>query len=506
MAYAHPNKYDVFFSYASADLAGGTQNWLDPFIRRIQDGLGDHPGGYSLFLDRRVKLNNRPLDIEIKNSARASATFVAFLSRAYLESNWCMDELRAWVDKRDLLGMAGSLFLVSLDSTTGADLAGIFPQISNWRNFELFARSSKSLHILHPDCGEANVNSMTFDQICGEVARDVAEQLVQLRNQGDASAPKIYLAETSRESQGAQWPQATADELERYFEGQGLIVKRDRLPANATGHSHAPVMTNQIGECDLFFQRLEKLEDRCEGLKNATWQAEQRCPFMRQPCRLETQAFFWLPVGGDLPALWPQARTSQPTGVYAPPYDECTLETARRRAASLARALCWRRKLRQKGSPGTPLPYVDLLIVASEHDYDNYQQLLDWLSENNAVLQSEGQRTLSWQGVLDSSPMVEFEEFNGIVLDEAQNAPVCRSVMQVYGYCSENEINRRQVHWHSLLQSPAGQQHRNVLHGLYTAEFIPPPKPPRSTNLRHHRHVRLDQPTLMNIMRVLASV
>ncbi|RYZ90490.1 MAG: hypothetical protein EOP06_07860 [Proteobacteria bacterium] len=269
-------------------------------------------------------------------------------------------------------------------------------------------------------------------------------------------------------------------------------------------------LRDKIAGCDLLFQRLELSEDRSASLGQLTWQQLQRDIFIPVPPSRDKAAnlpvpFFWLPKGNQTPASWPQGLD-----VIEP--ETRTLEEARCSAVGRARAEHRRRGLKGRHrAPITvacipPVPWLDLLIVSSDKDFDCYNELLFWIEQNNKVLQQEHKKVVSYSAVLGETPLIEFEEFNGTIIDPWDNSLICRAVLQIYGYCSADDINKRQSHWLSLVQSPGAIAHKEALHGIYTAEFDPPPKQRRSTNLRYHRSVRINQQELLDIMQILITL
>jgi len=91
------DQYDFFVSYARKDNAGG---WITQFVEQLQQEHRKYSGGreFRVFFD---KTDIRSLDDwrhRIYESVAASRLLVAFISPAYLASEWCRREWHTWID------------------------------------------------------------------------------------------------------------------------------------------------------------------------------------------------------------------------------------------------------------------------------------------------------------------------------------------------------------------------------------------------------------------------
>jgi len=91
------DQFDIFVSYARRD---NVDAWISSFIEALQAEHRAYSGGrsFTAFFDKR---DIRSLDdwrLRIHDSLAASRLFVAFISPAYLSSEWCQREWRAWID------------------------------------------------------------------------------------------------------------------------------------------------------------------------------------------------------------------------------------------------------------------------------------------------------------------------------------------------------------------------------------------------------------------------
>ena len=126
-----PAKHDIFVSYAHVDndpFPGAEKGWVTNFVNGLKIHLNKKLGrreNYSLWMDYELR-GNQAVTPAINAELDGSATLLVFLSRGYLASRWCQQELAAFVE---LAGSeAGRIFVVELDSVQRpaalADLMG----------------------------------------------------------------------------------------------------------------------------------------------------------------------------------------------------------------------------------------------------------------------------------------------------------------------------------------------------------------------------------------------
>ena len=94
-----PNyQYDVFVSYAHIDdepLPGAEDGWISTFHSHLVKILAQQLGRsdiFSIWIDHRLR-GNDPVTEEIQTVLKNSATILLFLSKGYLGSSWCRQEL-----------------------------------------------------------------------------------------------------------------------------------------------------------------------------------------------------------------------------------------------------------------------------------------------------------------------------------------------------------------------------------------------------------------------------
>jgi hypothetical protein len=99
-------KYDVYISYAHADnvALGGDSGWVDVLHRhleaRLSQLIGEAP---RIFRNREASVSDSFSEFLIQ-SIYESAVLLVVLSPAYLSSNWCQIELKAFIQNADQSG------------------------------------------------------------------------------------------------------------------------------------------------------------------------------------------------------------------------------------------------------------------------------------------------------------------------------------------------------------------------------------------------------------------
>jgi hypothetical protein len=113
-------KHDIFVSYAHVDdepAEKGQEDtrWVTTLVYRLQVLLGKRLGrsdAYDLWIDRALR-GNEPLAPELLGHLQDSAVLLLVLSKGYLASEWCQQELRTFLAQvgKD----AGRVFIVELE-------------------------------------------------------------------------------------------------------------------------------------------------------------------------------------------------------------------------------------------------------------------------------------------------------------------------------------------------------------------------------------------------------
>ncbi len=98
------NGYDIFVSYAHVDddpQPGIEKGWVSTFVDSLRKYLAQElgrPDAYSLWMDYELR-GNEPLTAAIDRELSAAKTMVLFLSKPYVASDWCREELATFANQ-----------------------------------------------------------------------------------------------------------------------------------------------------------------------------------------------------------------------------------------------------------------------------------------------------------------------------------------------------------------------------------------------------------------------
>lgn len=110
---------DIFISYAHVNnqpLPGAKEGWVSTLITGLKVCLNQKFGRedhYSIWMDYELD-GNKPLTPEIIEKLQSSAVFLLILSPGYLASEWCIQELQAFLEKHGT--DSSRIFVVEFDS------------------------------------------------------------------------------------------------------------------------------------------------------------------------------------------------------------------------------------------------------------------------------------------------------------------------------------------------------------------------------------------------------
>jgi hypothetical protein len=124
MSYLAPHfDPDIFVSYSHGDPIGGhapLRDWTQALIGRLEQGLHALETEFDdlhLFIDPKIDPTAQLSD-DLKGKARACGVLMIVMSKRYLESRWCKDEL-AWFGEQiqDRTGSSGRVFVIRAQET-----------------------------------------------------------------------------------------------------------------------------------------------------------------------------------------------------------------------------------------------------------------------------------------------------------------------------------------------------------------------------------------------------
>lgn len=111
---------DIFVSYAHVDndpMPGVERGWVTLFVEGLKKSLAREIGrrdGFDLWMDYELRGNAR-VTSEIAQIVGGARTLLLFLSKGYLESQWCARELEVFLSRAEAI--EGRIFVVSLSPT-----------------------------------------------------------------------------------------------------------------------------------------------------------------------------------------------------------------------------------------------------------------------------------------------------------------------------------------------------------------------------------------------------
>jgi hypothetical protein len=123
MGYVHPDKPDIFLSYAHVDdkpdaaLAYHRPGWVTTLVRTLEGRLEKKLGrvdAYDLWRDAQLA-GHQNVTPEIVGRVRAAAVLLLVLSPGYLASEWCLRELAAFHEEVRRKAARRSVFVVEFD-------------------------------------------------------------------------------------------------------------------------------------------------------------------------------------------------------------------------------------------------------------------------------------------------------------------------------------------------------------------------------------------------------
>jgi len=170
--------HDVFISYAHVDdkpLPGAAKGWVSTFVVGLKNMLAQEMGrsdAYRLWMDYELR-GNDAITPKIHEILDGSGPLVLFLSKGYLASAWCRDELESF--SRRVGPNSRQVFVVALSPVDETP-----DSISDLKKYEFWGRDDagqpRTLAVPNPDPTERLYYHRQED-----LARDVAREILELR-------------------------------------------------------------------------------------------------------------------------------------------------------------------------------------------------------------------------------------------------------------------------------------------------------------------------------------
>lgn len=480
MAYAQPYKYDVFYSYATADDLRPFQGTPGRAVQNTRDRVSLHlsdtnllprPGKAETWFDSERLRDGNSLTDDIAVSVAQARVLVVFLSQSYLASGWCMAEIGTWLRRTGASAdWKGRLFIVSLDGTGPAELVAVDQELTRWKVISLHAATLQPLTSGGP---ELNALGLGWDEILNSLSRDIAAALKKQRTSNQA--PSVFLADSDRH------PAGQIDQFEDYLESKGIRVIRNPLPSEHAGTDHYLSQLNDlIISCDAFFQ-IVRLRETPTGITSDTYEAAQRnvvLPTLKndmgalggvttaQPLEVAAEGMpgylLWLPRGEQAPV----SLVGRLDVMILRGDTEMQMKD---RICDLARIRWWRKRFEQSSSK--------LLVVGNPLDMDAFDRVEAWIAKYNM----NNEVKISYHALVEDGAMDRRRDFEGRLISEIQGGSrvMFANLTLVYGRCERDSINSKLTTWGGIrsdpLFAPLTQGGRTVVTTFY---FPPVPKQP----------------------------
>jgi hypothetical protein len=195
MTYVPGYEFDVFVSYAHVDneaVEPAEHGWVDALHRVLHTTLAQRIGrkeAFSIWRDSQDLRGNQDISRHIPDQVKNSAIFLAILSRGYVESKYCLKELKTFVNNVKT-GEAQRLFVVH---TAPIDEHKIPEEFRDLRKFQFWIPDlNHKPRVLgwplpHHDVAE---NLRHYYQKIVDLADDIAVKLDELKKAAHGAAPR----------------------------------------------------------------------------------------------------------------------------------------------------------------------------------------------------------------------------------------------------------------------------------------------------------------------------
>ena len=114
------SKYKIFISYAHIDNQTiANQEWVDEFHKNLSNNIAVQLGRreyFDIWFDKTSLQGHARLTEEIKSKVCEADIFVMILSRGYLASDWCMEELKTFVEYNSSDDNLSNIFIIQKES------------------------------------------------------------------------------------------------------------------------------------------------------------------------------------------------------------------------------------------------------------------------------------------------------------------------------------------------------------------------------------------------------
>jgi hypothetical protein len=272
MAYVHPDKPDIFISYAHVDdepdpAFPDRPGWVTTLVRCLEKRIAKKLGrveSYDIWRDPKLA-GHVDLTPDIIGRAREAALFLLVLSPAYLASEWCRRELRIFDEAiRGRKAARGRIFVVEFDRV---DPKRKLPELADVKGYRFWVED--------PDTGNPETLGYPIvrekdeeyhkrvNDLCIELVRQLdalkqceATAAGALSEPGPDTRPHVFLAEVTEDLDTRR------DAVRRHLDQAGFRVLPEAEPPHDDAEAYRAAVDSDLPKCVAFVQLLSATPGR----------------------------------------------------------------------------------------------------------------------------------------------------------------------------------------------------------------------------------------------------
>ena len=272
MAYVHPDKPDIFLSYAHVDdepdaAFSDRPGWVTALVRCLEKRLAKKLGrvdSYDIWRDARLA-GHVELTPDIIGRVRDAAVLLLVLSPAYLASEWCRRELAIFHEAiRERKAGKGRIFVVEFDRV---DPKRKFPELADLKGYRFWVEDPDTRNprtLGYPIVREKDeeyhnrVNDLCIELVrrldgLKENAQPAAESVTK---PGSDTRPNVYLAEVTEDLDNRR------DAVHRHLDQAGFRVLPDAELSREDPEVYRVAVDADLAKSVVFVQLLSETTGR----------------------------------------------------------------------------------------------------------------------------------------------------------------------------------------------------------------------------------------------------
>ena len=253
--------HDVFVSYAHVDNRkfGRESGWVETLVENLREGLLQQLGRGQPDIWRDPHLSSsEPFSEAIRDAVTHAATLLVILSKSYLTSEWCRQELALFLESAEQTGGArGRIFLVRLDTLDHTYWPAAFNGLLGQQFFEQ-ATSDAPAHTLGTPAANDPEQGRYFRRL-DDLSGELAKKLLQMKQAADHetppeppppnNSPAVFLAEATPDLDDLR------DNIRRYLNQANIRVLPETY-YDRTPQAFRTAMAADLDQSMLFVQLL----------------------------------------------------------------------------------------------------------------------------------------------------------------------------------------------------------------------------------------------------------